>query len=144
MRCFLPHAASKFVRHLTSLRFVIAPPALNAMEMFAAYTYAEKKTRASITIALQQLLAAAVMNNSFCLFIFLTLIAVRELEWNFHAEFVTIIFVQASMAVFALKRVHRLLDAVFVLLLYPTSIVLVYVLSNTVFRKAEQASLFSA
>ena len=53
------------------LGFVIAPPALNAMEMFAAYTYAEKKTRASITIALQQLLAAAVMNNSFCLFIFL-------------------------------------------------------------------------
>ena len=54
--------------------FVIAPLAFNASELIASYSYALKKTPASIFISLQALQGAACMNNTFCLSIFMALI----------------------------------------------------------------------
>ena len=54
--------------------FVIAPLASNASELIASYSYALKKTPASISISLQALQGAACMNNTFCLSIFMALI----------------------------------------------------------------------
>lgn len=47
--------------------FVLAPMASNASELVAAYNYAQKKTRATISISLATLLGAAIMNNTFVL-----------------------------------------------------------------------------
>jgi hypothetical protein len=49
------------------IAFVLAPMASNASELVAAYNYAQKKTRASISISLATLLGAAIMNNTFVL-----------------------------------------------------------------------------
>ena len=47
-----------------------------------------------MTISFQNLIGAAIMNNTFSLCIFLTIIAARDLDWTFHSEFVVIIVVQ--------------------------------------------------
>lgn len=44
--------------------FVLAPMASNASELIAAYNYAAKKTKKTITISLSTLVGAAVMNNT--------------------------------------------------------------------------------
>ena len=44
------------------------------MQLLAAYNFALKKTKKSITVSLSQLEGAAIMNNTFCLFVFLFMI----------------------------------------------------------------------
>ena len=105
--------------------FVLAPLASNASELIASYNYALKKTSKTITISLVALEGAAIMNNSFCLGIFLALVAVRGLAWQFTAETLAILVVQAAMAVVATFRVQRLWFAWVVLSFYPLSLVLV-------------------
>ena len=49
------------------ISFVLAPLASNASELIAAYNYASKKTKSSITTSLTALQGAACMNNTLCL-----------------------------------------------------------------------------
>merc|ERR1711991_803787 len=107
------------------ISFVLAPLASNASELIAAYNYALKKTKKTITISLSTLCGAAYMNNSFCLAIFLALIYFQKLKWMFSAETISILFVQLCMMYFALKKTQRLLDGFLVLSLYPISLALV-------------------
>ena len=74
------------------ISFVLAPLASNASELLAAYKFAAKKTRATVTVSLSQLEGAAIMNNTFCLGIFLFLIwsgggtFKQPLIWAYTAE----------------------------------------------------------
>eukprot|EP01048_Picozoa_sp_COSAG05_P033563 COSAG05_NODE_13532_length_426_cov_1.262997_1_plen_114_part_01 len=61
------------------ISFVLAPLASNASELLAAYKFALKKTQATITVSLSQLEGAAIMNNTFCLGIFMVLIFLQNL-----------------------------------------------------------------
>jgi len=63
------------------ISFVLAPLASNASELLAAYRFALKKTKATITVSLSQLEGAAIMNNTFCLGVFMLLIYFQKLEW---------------------------------------------------------------
>ena len=63
------------------ISFVLAPLASNASELLAAYKFALKKTQATITVSLSQLEGAAIMNNTFCLGIFMVLIYLQNLVW---------------------------------------------------------------
>ena len=61
------------------------------------------------------------------------LIYFRGLRWEFSAETIAIISVQVLMGLLCtLKTKHTLADAVLIFLLYPASLVLVYVLENIV------------
>jgi len=110
--------------------FVLAPLASNASELIAAYNYAKKKTRKTITISLETLLGAGIMNNTFCLGIFLALIWIRGLSWEFSAETISIIAVEIAIVFFALKKVQTMRHAWFIATLYPLSLVLVIVLEK--------------
>lgn len=111
--------------------FVLAPLASNASELIAALAFASKKTKDSITTSLSTLLGAACMNNTFCLAIFLALIVFRyPLKWTFSAETISILFVEIVMFFFAIRRVMPMRDMIFVVMLFPISIVLVAVLEN--------------
>jgi hypothetical protein len=80
-----------------------------------------------------QLLGAATMNNTFCLSIFLIIVYVKGLAWQFSAEVMTILAVEAAVVVLTLtsnKDVLPLWKAAIALSLYPLSLVLVYVLEN--------------
>ena len=112
--------------------FVLAPLASNASELLASYNYALKKTKASITISFSALLGAAIMNNTFCLAIFLALVFFKGLSWEFSAETISIVFVELCMFVVGRRIVHRVSHAMLVMSLYPLSLVLVAVLENVV------------
>ncbi|KAJ8608879.1 hypothetical protein CTAYLR_005272 [Chrysophaeum taylorii] len=113
--------------------FVVAPLITNGSELLASYTFALKKTSKSMVVAYEQLLGAAIMNNTYCLAIFLMLIYAQNLYWNYTAEVLSIVF--AEIVVFFIVttfKVHTLKTAVAVLSLYPLTVVIVYVLENFV------------
>jgi len=113
--------------------FIVAPFITNGSEVLASYNFALKKTQKSMVIANEQLLGAAIMNNSYCLFIFLCLIYFRGLYWKYSAETAAILICEAAMYFVAVKlKVHTLRTAAGVAALYPACILLVWVLQNVV------------
>ena len=113
------------------ISFIVAPLASNASELIAAYNYAQKKTTKTISISIATLLGAACMNNTFCLGIFMGLMAFKgDLAWEFSAETISILLVEFTMGYIAMKRTLTLGSALFVFSLFPLSILAVYVLEN--------------
>mmetsp|Transcript_27022 Transcript_27022/g.62425 ORF Transcript_27022/g.62425 Transcript_27022/m.62425 type:complete len:587 (+) Transcript_27022:109-1869(+) len=113
--------------------FVLAPLASNASELVAAFNYAKKRTVSSITTSLSTLEGAGIMNNTFCLGIFLGLVYFKNLAWEFTAETLAIVIIQFAVAAVVLTReVSTLLDGILVLLMYPLSLFVVWFLENEV------------
>ena len=110
--------------------FVLAPLASNASELIAAYNYAAKKTKTTITTSLTALQGAACMNNTLCLGIFMALIFFKGLFWEFSAETIAIVLVQAVVGLMSFKEHEYMRDAWLILALYPASIILVFLLEN--------------
>jgi Ca2+/Na+ antiporter len=77
--------------------FVLAPLVSNGSELIAAFAYSGKKTEKTMTIALATLVGSAAMNNTFCLAIFLFLVAGKDLKWVFTAEVMSIVIVEVIM-----------------------------------------------
>jgi len=111
------------------ISFVVAPMASNGSEILAAYNFAARKTKDSVSVSFNTLLGAANMNNTFCLGIFLAIIATspasKGIYWEFAAETITILAAEIAVFFIALKTTHRLLDAIIVLAIYPVAIALV-------------------
>ncbi|KAG7353129.1 EF hand domain containing protein [Nitzschia inconspicua] len=105
--------------------FVLAPLASNASEVVASMFYAAKKTRKTMTVSLSALEGAACMNNTFCLSIFMALIFFRGLAWQYSAETISIVLVELMMAVMVRSPVMTAGRALFVLSIFPLSLVLV-------------------
>jgi len=115
------------------ISFVLAPLASNASELIAAFKYASKKTKKTITISLNTLEGAACMNNTFCLGIFFALICFQGLAWKFTAETLAIFFVQVIMALLVLtQKQQTMLTAFIILAIFPLCLLAVYVLQNVI------------
>jgi Ca2+/Na+ antiporter len=113
------------------ISFLLAPLASNSSELVAAYNYAQKRTAKSIVTSLAQLEGAAIMNNTFCLGIFLALVYFKGLAWEFSAETISIASIQLMLGVMVLlKKKQRLVDAFIVLSFYPVSLGIVWLLEN--------------
>lgn len=108
--------------------FVLAPLASNSSEVLASVFYAKKKTRKTMTVSLSTLEGAACMNNTFCLSIFMGLIYVRGLAWQYTAETAAIVIVQFIMAYLSQQNVMTTKTALGVLSIFPLSLVFVSVL----------------
>lgn len=111
--------------------FALAPLASNGSELVAAYSYGQKKTRDSISMAISQCIGACCLNNTFCLAIFLGLVYFRQLVWEFSAETISIVLIQLLVGVIAMKRVQTLMMAFLVLSLFPVSVALVAFLESS-------------
>merc|ERR1712137_687175 len=106
--------------------FLVAPLASNASELLAAMRMASKKTKASIVGALSSLEGAAIMNNTFCLGIFMLLIVWKRLMWKFAAETISILFVEVFVAIFVLiPQKQTLFHACLIMLCYPACLLVV-------------------
>lgn len=112
------------------ISFILAPLASNASELFAAYQYAKKKTRKSVTISFSTLLGAAILNNTFVLAIFMALIYIKGIAWSFTAETMCILFVEVVMLFYSQKKVMTLRDGYVIFSLFPLSLLVVVVLEN--------------
>jgi len=113
------------------ISFVLAPMASNASELVAAYNLAKKRTKKSMTYALSCLVGAAVMNNTFCLGIFLALVYVKSLAWEFTAETISIVLIQLMLGVMVYFRKGMLFYHAFIVLsFYPLALGTVWLLEN--------------
>jgi len=111
------------------ISFIFAPLASNASELVSSMKLAVPKTQSSMVQALATLEGAAIMNNSFCLAIFLILIIWKGLVWEFTAETVSILFIQLCMAYMVLfKQQQTLFDGCIIMMFYPGSLVIVYLM----------------
>merc|ERR1719428_407965 len=111
--------------------FLLAPLASNASELVSAMKLASKKTGKSMVQSISTLLGAAIMNNTFCLSIFLMLIIFKGLVWKFTAETIAIVTIQVLMGLMALlKNKHTLGDAYIILLFYPLALFEVWALEK--------------
>eukprot|EP00929_Paragymnodinium_shiwhaense_P028857 TRINITY_DN16660_c0_g2_i1.p1 TRINITY_DN16660_c0_g2~~TRINITY_DN16660_c0_g2_i1.p1 ORF type:complete len:581 (+),score=132.67 TRINITY_DN16660_c0_g2_i1:189-1931(+) len=113
------------------ISFLLAPLASNASELVSAMTLAQKRTMKSMVQSLACLEGAAIMNNTFCLAIFLLLIVWKKLAWEFTAETLSILIIQVAVALMVfIFRVQRVYHGIFILMLYPASLGIVYVLEE--------------
>merc|ERR1712060_181857 len=93
------------------ISFLVAPLASNSSELVSAYNYAKKRTAKSMTTALSTLVGAGIMNNTFVLGVFLALIYLKALAWEFTAETISIISVEVLMGITVyFRKGQRLID----------------------------------
>lgn len=113
------------------ISFLLAPLASNAAELVSAMKIARKRTPGSMVQALCSLEGAAIMNNTFCLAIFLGLIIAKDLVWQFSAEAMSILVIQVLIAALVLaKGKHIVMDGFFIMAFYPVALMVVYVLEG--------------
>ncbi|KAF7140329.1 hypothetical protein RHSIM_Rhsim06G0204200 [Rhododendron simsii] len=107
----------------------IGLPLATSNEAVSAIIFASRKKQRSASLTFSQLYGVVTMNNVLCLSVFLALVYVRGLTWDFSAEVLVIVIVCVVMGAFASFRTTFPLWTSFVaFLLYPFSVALVYVL----------------
>eukprot|EP00932_Pfiesteria_piscicida_P018068 SRR837773.4938.p1 GENE.SRR837773.4938~~SRR837773.4938.p1 ORF type:complete len:227 (+),score=82.00 SRR837773.4938:370-1050(+) len=113
------------------ISFVLAPFASNASELLSAYTYAVKKTEKNMTTSLSTLIGAACMNNTFVLAIFLALIYLQGLAWQFTAETVAMVLVQWVIGLLAMSNTTQTsFLGCLILMCYPGCLAIVWFCEN--------------
>lgn len=111
------------------ISFIALPLATNSSEAVSAIIFASRKKNRTTSLTFSELYGAVTMNNVLCLSVFLALVYVRGLTWDFSSEVLVIVIVCVVMGIFASFRTTFPLWTSFVaLLLYPFSLALVYVL----------------
>ena len=110
--------------------FTLAPLASNASEMISSYYYATKKTSKTIAVSFKQLVGAGIMNNTFCLAIFMALTFFRGIAWNFTAETTSIVLVQSIMWLYTRKANNTAFDGIIIASMFPLSLALVAVMKH--------------
>ncbi|KAF3965916.1 hypothetical protein ACB098_06G080100 [Castanea mollissima] len=111
------------------ISFIALPLATNSSEAVTAIIFASRDKRTTASLTFSELYGAATMNNVLCLSVFLALIYIRGLTWDFSAEVVVILIVCLVMGLLGSLRTHfPLWTAILAILLYPFSLALVYVL----------------
>lgn len=111
--------------------FILAPFASNASELLSAYTYAIKKSEKSITTSLSTLIGASCMNNTFVLAIFLALIYLQGLAWQFTAETIAMVLIQWVIGLLAItSKTQTFTTGIIILLCYPGCLFIVWFLEN--------------
>ncbi|KAH7658100.1 EF-hand-containing protein [Dioscorea alata] len=111
------------------ISFIAMPLATNSSEAVSALIFASRKKQRTSSLTFSEIYGGVTMNNTLCLAIFLALVYIRGLTWDFSSEVLVILIVCIVMALFTSFRTTFPLWTCFVAyLLYPFSLVLVYVL----------------
>ncbi|XP_061349649.1 sodium/calcium exchanger NCL [Gastrolobium bilobum] len=111
------------------ISFIALPFATNSSEAVSAIIFASRDKRKTASLTFSELYGAVTMNNVLCLSVFLALVYVRGLTWDFSSEVLVILIVCIVMGGFAsFRTVFPLWTAIMAILLYPFSLALVYVL----------------
>ncbi|KAJ0457997.1 putative EF-hand domain, sodium/calcium exchanger membrane region, EF-hand domain pair [Helianthus annuus] len=112
------------------ISFIFLPLATNSSDAVSAIIFATRKKQRSASLTFSELYGAVTMNNNIlCLSVFLALVYVRGLTWDFSSEVLVILIVCIVMGVFgSLRTTFPLWTSFIAFALYPFSLVLVYVL----------------
>lgn len=114
------------------ISFVVTPLALNASEIYHSILLTKKKTKQSISLHLLLVNGSATKISTLALGIFMSLVYLRELAWIFSAEIITVLLVIYITGLNSLSTTIKLWQALLVGLMYPLSILIVYLLDNQI------------
>ncbi|QCE10024.1 Ca2+:H+ antiporter [Vigna unguiculata] len=115
------------------ISFIALPLATNSSEAVSAIIFASRDKRQTASLTFSELYGAVTMNNVLCLSVFLALVYVRGLTWDFSSEVLVILVVCIVVGVFAsFRTVFPLWTSIAAILLYPFSLALVKKLINDV------------
>ncbi|XP_047969082.1 sodium/calcium exchanger NCL2-like [Salvia hispanica] len=111
--------------------FVFVPLATNARLAVSAIAEAREKKLKTNSLTLSEIYGTAFMNNVLGLTVLLSLIYFRGITWDFSTEIVMVLAVSAIMGCLAsFSTVFPVWTAFFAYMLYPLSLILVYVLGK--------------
>ncbi|KAI3895513.1 hypothetical protein MKW92_010189 [Papaver armeniacum] len=111
------------------ISFIALPLATNSSEAVSALIFASRKKQRTASLTFSEIYGAVTMNNILCLSVFLSLVYVRHLTWDFSAEVLVILIVCVVMGLFgSFRTTFPLWTCSIAFLLYPFSLALVYVL----------------
>nr|GMC56640.1 sodium/calcium exchanger NCL-like [Ipomoea batatas] len=112
------------------ISFIALPLATNSSKALWATIIARRKKLDTVSLTFSELYRQVTTNNVLCLPVFLALIYARGLTWDFSSEALVILIVCIVMGAFgSIRYTFPLWTAFIAFLLYPFSIVLVYVLN---------------
>lgn len=107
----------------------IVIPFVRSSEGFGALIFAKRKKQRSTSLTFSQIYAAVTMSHIFSLSVFLALVYIRDLSWDFSAEVLIIIIVCLIIGIFvSFQTTFQLWTSMVAFLLYPVSPLLVYIL----------------
>ncbi|KAG8070453.1 hypothetical protein GUJ93_ZPchr0006g42349 [Zizania palustris] len=111
------------------ISFIAMPLATNSSEAVSAIIFASRKKKRTLSLTFSEVYGGVTMNNTLCLAVFLALVYLRGLTWDFSSEVLVILLVCIIMGLFTSFRTKFRLWTCFVaFLLYPLSLIIVYVL----------------
>ncbi|KAK8712307.1 hypothetical protein V6N13_147547 [Hibiscus sabdariffa] len=111
------------------ISFIALPLATNSSEAVSAIIFASRKKKRTASLTFSELYGAVTMNNVLCLSVFLALVYVRGLTWDFSSEVLVILIVCLVMGGFAsFRTTFPLWTCSVAYILYPFSLALVYIL----------------
>uniref|UniRef100_A0A7N0SY11 EF-hand domain-containing protein n=1 Tax=Kalanchoe fedtschenkoi TaxID=63787 RepID=A0A7N0SY11_KALFE len=111
------------------ISFIVLPLATNSSEAVSAVIFSSRKKLRTSSLTFSEIYGAVTMNNVLCLSVFLALVYVRGLTWDFSAEVLVILVVCVAMGAFAsFRTTFPVWTSSLAFLLYPLSLALVYVL----------------
>ncbi|XWS52141.1 hypothetical protein CRYUN_Cryun11dG0041900 [Craigia yunnanensis] len=111
------------------ISFIALPLATNSSEAVTAIIFATRKKKRTASLTFSELYGAVTMNNVLCLSVFLALVYIRGLTWDFSSEVLVILIVCLVMGAFAsFRTTFPLWTCSVAYFFYPFSLALVYVL----------------
>ncbi|KAM7497209.1 hypothetical protein LguiA_021623 [Lonicera macranthoides] len=104
-------------------------PFVRSSEALAALSFASRKRNGSASLTLSQIYAAVTMSHNLCLSVFLGIVYLRDLTWNFSAEVSIILIVTLIVGISAsVRTTFPLWTCLVAYALYPLMPLLVYIL----------------
>uniref|UniRef100_A0A0D9UY83 EF-hand domain-containing protein n=1 Tax=Leersia perrieri TaxID=77586 RepID=A0A0D9UY83_9ORYZ len=111
------------------ISFIALPLATNSSEAVSAIIFASRKKLRTSSLTFSEVYGGVTMNNTLCLGVFLALIYIRNLTWDFSSEVLIILLVCVIMALFtSFRTTFPLWTCLVAYMLYPLSLVVVYIL----------------
>ncbi|KAB2615956.1 hypothetical protein D8674_022544 [Pyrus ussuriensis x Pyrus communis] len=113
--------------------FVLVPLATNARQATSAIKAASKKTPRTTSLTFSEIYGGVFMNNVLGFSVLLAIIYAREMTWDFSAEVLVVLIVCTVMGFLAsFVSTFSLWTSFLAYLLYPISLLLVYILNDVV------------
>ncbi|KAA8526787.1 hypothetical protein F0562_008984 [Nyssa sinensis] len=113
------------------ISFILVPLATNARAAISAITTTSQKKIRTTSLAFSEIYGGVFMNNILGFSVLLSLIYFRGLSWDFSAEVLAVLIVCAIMGIAAsFRTTFPVWTSLVAFLLYPLSLLLVYVLED--------------
>uniref|UniRef100_A0A0A8Y2F1 EF-hand domain-containing protein n=1 Tax=Arundo donax TaxID=35708 RepID=A0A0A8Y2F1_ARUDO len=111
------------------ISFIALPLATNSSEAVSAIIFATRKKQRTSSLTFSEVYGGVTMNNTLCLGVFLAIIYIRDLTWDFSSEVLVILLVCVVMGLFtSFRTTFPLWTCLVAYMLYPLSLVIVYIL----------------